>query len=110
MDKTYFLREYREQEKVDDKHILTFPHKQRVWLVECVKILLGMVLLVAGIAMLILPGQGLITMVVGLSLIPFPGKRRLELFLLSRKAVRSSLNWIRIKADKDPFIFDEKEG
>ncbi len=108
MDKTYFLRQYIAQADQTNKKILTSPHKQLVWLIECAKILLGVLLLSAGIAMLVLPGQGLITILVGLSLIPFPGKRRLELFLLSRKEVRSSLNWIRIKANKDPFIFDKK--
>ncbi|MBA6417405.1 hypothetical protein H4J50_15435 [Colwellia sp. 6M3] len=56
--------------------------------------------------MLVLPGQGLITMLIGLSLIPFPGKHKLEKNILARKSVRSSLNWIRTKAKKDPFIFD----
>ncbi|GAC20421.1 hypothetical protein GARC_3466 [Paraglaciecola arctica BSs20135] len=56
--------------------------------------------------MLVLPGQGLITMLIGLSLIPFPGKHRIERDLLSRNSVRSTLNWIRIKANKEPFIFD----
>jgi len=70
------------------------------------KIIFGLVLFICGLAMLVLPGQGLITMLIGLSLIPFPGKHKLENKLLARKSVRSSLNWIRIKAKKDPFIFD----
>lgn len=70
------------------------------------KIILGIVLLLCGLAMLVLPGQGLITILIALSLIPFPGKHKLELYLLSHKSVRSSLNWIRLKAHKEPFIFD----
>ncbi|ASP49410.1 hypothetical protein [Cognaticolwellia beringensis] len=70
------------------------------------KIVLGLFLLICGLAMLVLPGQGLITILIGLSLIPFPGKHKLENNLLARKSVRSSLNWIRIKAKKEPFIFD----
>ena len=70
------------------------------------KIIFGLVLFICGLAMLVLPGQGLITMLIGLSLIPFPGKHKLENKLLARKSVRSSLNWIRIKAKKPPFIFD----
>lgn len=109
LDKTYFLREYIEQvDRVDEKSLI-FPQKQWLRLIAFVKIFLGVVLLLMGIAMLVLPGQGLITILVGLSLIPFPGKRRLELFLLSRKAVRSSLNWIRLKENKDPFVFDTKD-
>ena len=70
------------------------------------KILIGMGLLVCGIVMLVLPGQGLITMLIGLSLIPFPGKNKLEENLLAKKSVRSTLNWIRAKANKEPFVFD----
>ena len=109
MDRAYFQRLQIAQVDPANKKSLTFPYKQLMWMVAGVKIVLGMMLLLAGIAMLVLPGQGIITILVGLSLIPFPGKRRLELFLLSRKTVRSSLNWIRIKANKDPFIFDKKD-
>jgi hypothetical protein len=56
--------------------------------------------------MLVLPGQGLLTMLIGLSLLPFPGKQKMEQNILSRKSIRQSLNWIRIKANKEPFIFD----
>lgn len=76
------------------------------FIVGTTKILLGIFLLVCGLAMLVLPGQGLITILIGLSLIPFPGKHKLEQYLLARKSVRSSLNWIRLKAHKEPFIFD----
>ena len=38
------------------------------------KNLLGFVLIVAGIAMLVLPGQGLLTIVVGVVLMNFPGR------------------------------------
>lgn len=70
------------------------------------KIVIGLFLFICGLAMLVLPGQGLITILIGLSLIPFPGKHKLEKNILARKSVRSSLNWIRIKAKKEPFIFD----
>lgn len=71
-----------------------------------VKILAGIFLLICGVVMLVLPGQGLLTILLGLSLIPFPGKHKLEQNLLARKSIRSSLNWIRTKANKEPFIFD----
>jgi len=70
------------------------------------EILLGLILIVCGLAMLILPGQGIITLLIGLSLVPFPGKDKLERNLLARKSVQSTLNWIRVKANKEPFIFD----
>jgi hypothetical protein len=42
------------------------------------KNLLGVVLLAAGLLMLLVPGQGLLTIVVGLILTDFPGKFRLQ--------------------------------
>lgn len=76
------------------------------YVVSVLKIFVGLCLLLCGIAMLVLPGQGLLTMLIGLSLLPFPGKNKLEQKLLALKSVRTSLNWIRAKANKDAFIFD----
>jgi hypothetical protein len=76
------------------------------YVIKTAKIIMGIFLLLCGILMLVLPGQGLITMLIGLSLIPFPGKHKFEQNLLARKSIRSTLNWIRVKAKKDPFIFD----
>jgi hypothetical protein len=106
LDKRYFV-----QKKITGYDAGASPHLTSMsssvtYVVKIAKIIVGVFLLVCGIVMLVLPGQGLITMVIGLSLIPFPGKNRIEQSLLSRKSVRSSLNWIRIKANKDPFIFD----
>ena len=46
----------------------------------------GVALLVAGLAMMVLPGQGIITILVALTLLNFPGKRRLELWIVRRRA------------------------
>lgn len=59
------------------------------------KNLLGIVLLFAGIAMLVLPGQGLLTIFVSLTLLNFPGKYRLERWVISQGVVFRSINWIR---------------
>lgn len=63
----------------------------------------GALLLIAGIAMLFLPGQGLLTIILGLIFLSFPGKQRLLLGLLTRPALRNSLNWIRRKTGKSEF-------
>jgi hypothetical protein len=106
MDKHYFIR--RQPSKIDvfSPHHLTFIYSNLTKLLKIVKIIIGMCLLLIGLVMLVLPGQGLITILIAFSLLPFPGKNKLEQNILSRKSVRSSLNWIRIKANKDPFIFD----
>ncbi|MDA9857467.1 PGPGW domain-containing protein [Rubripirellula sp.] len=63
----------------------------------------GVVFLIAGVAMLVLPGQGLLTIVIGLSLINFPGKYRLERYLASKSWILRPLNWSRRRRGKPPF-------
>jgi len=66
------------------------------------KNLLGLLLLLAGITMLALPGQGLITVLMGLLLMNFPGKRSFELRIISIPSILKSINWIRAKARHPP--------
>ncbi len=66
------------------------------------KNVLGCILLLAGIAMLVLPGQGLLTILIGLSLIDFPGKHGLQLRLVRIPRIRRSIQWIRHKAGRPP--------
>lgn len=68
---------------------------------------LGLLFVVAGIAMLVLPGQGLLTIFVGLLLLDFPGKHRFERFLITRHALQRPMNWIRRKAARPPLRFPE---
>jgi hypothetical protein len=74
-----------------------------------VKNLIGFILILAGIAMLVLPGQGVLTIVVGMVLINFPGKFRLERWLATRPPVWRSLNWLRKKATR-PVLEHPKES
>ena len=71
-----------------------------------VKNVLGVVFLLAGIAMLVLPGQGLLTMLLGILFIDFPGKDRLENKLIRHPTILKAINSLREKADKLPFTFD----
>lgn len=63
---------------------------------------LGVILILGGIAMLILPGQGLLTIVIGLLVMDFPGKYRLERWLVRRPRILRGINWIRRKAQRPP--------
>jgi putative transmembrane protein PGPGW len=67
------------------------------------KNVLGFLLVVCGVLMLLLPGQGLLTLLLGLSLLDFPGKYRLERWLLGRPSVMRGLNWLRRRLHKPPF-------
>jgi hypothetical protein len=70
-----------------------------------VKNALGALLFVAGLLMVFLPGQGLLTMIAGLALLNFPGKRKLEMRFLHLPRVLSSINWLRVKAGREPLSF-----
>lgn len=70
-----------------------------------VKNALGALLLVAGLAMLVLPGQGILTILAALALLDFPGKRRLEMRILHRPAILRSINWLRLRAGREPLSF-----
>lgn len=65
--------------------------------------LLGLVLVAVGIALLFLPGQGVLTILAGVVLAEFPGKFRIERWILRRETVRSALNAIRGRVGKEPF-------
>lgn len=67
---------------------------------------LGAILVLAGIAMLVLPGQGVIAIVLGLSLMSFPGKRKIIRWILERKSLRRTMNWLRRRAKKTPLVFE----
>jgi len=66
------------------------------------KNLIGLVFLLAGIAMLVLPGQGVLTLLIGISLMDFPGKRRLERRIIGQPTVLRAINGIREKFGKQP--------
>jgi hypothetical protein len=68
---------------------------------------LGLVVLISGIIMLLIPGQGLLTMLIGILLMDFPGKFRFERWLIQRRAVLRSINWLRRRKGKAPLLFDD---
>lgn len=63
---------------------------------------LGYLLLLGGILMLVLPGQGILTIATGLLLMDYPGKFRLERRVVKTPAVLKGLNWLRAKANQPP--------
>jgi hypothetical protein len=69
----------------------------------------GFVLVLAGLAMLVLPGQGLLTLFVGAFMMDFPGKRRFQRRVLAVPAVLKSINALRKRSGEPPLVveFDE---
>jgi len=74
------------------------------WSVLLLKNLLGVVFILAGLAMLFLPGQGILSILIGVSFTDFPGKRRLERRLVSVPKVLHSINWMRSRSGKSPLL------
>jgi hypothetical protein len=75
-------------------------------LVRIGKNVLGFVFLLAGIAMLVLPGQGLLTILIGLLMLDFPGKRALERRIVRRPAILGFLNRLRARHGRPPLLVD----
>jgi E3 ubiquitin-protein ligase DOA10 len=91
-----------------DRHPPQSRPRQHVVLRVCgliVKNLLGIVFIVAGLIMLLLPGQGVLTILIGLTLMNFPGKHALERWIVRQPAVLRAINWIRAKAHQPALEF-----
>ncbi|MEQ9096145.1 MAG: PGPGW domain-containing protein [Phycisphaerales bacterium] len=69
------------------------------------KNVLGIVLVLGGIAMLVLPGQGLLTIFAGFILLDFPRKYAFEKWLVRHRWVRGPLNWVRRRNGREPLAF-----
>ena len=69
-------------------------------LVLITKNFFGILLLLSGILMLVLPGQGILTIITGLVFMDYPGKYKFERKLLRQKGVINSINWIRSRLSK----------
>ncbi|TWT65145.1 PGPGW domain-containing protein [Allorhodopirellula solitaria] len=82
------------------------------WLIGGVWVLrnlLGVTLIMAGVAMLVLPGQGLLTIFAGLMLTTFPGKRRFEVMILQRPIINKTINRMRRRYGKEPLHLPPRE-
>lgn len=92
----YFIRAHRESSRLWQPHPLPWR------ILTLLKTVLGIFFILIGIALLILPGQGALTILLGLTMTNFPGKYRLERFIVSQQAISKTLNQIRKRAHKAP--------
>ena len=70
------------------------------------KNILGCVFVEAGIVMLVLPGQGILTILAGIMLLDFPGRYRLVRWIVARPQVIRTLNWLRRRAGRTSFYLE----
>jgi hypothetical protein len=85
-------------------------HPALRWSTLIGKNLLGGLLVGMGILMLVLPGQGALTILLGITLLDLPGKRRLEIALLRRPGVGRAVNWLRRKYLRPPLQMPAKSS
>ena len=73
------------------------------WLISIIiKNIVGYILIIGGILMLVLPGQGLFTIIIGLMLSNYPGKYFIERKFIAIPSVLKTINWLRKKSNKPP--------
>ena len=67
-----------------------------------IKNAVGCVLLAAGIIMLVLPGQGLLTILLGLILVNFPGKREIVHRIVKNRRIAAAIASMRARCNRPP--------
>lgn len=70
----------------------------------------GWTLILLGVLMLVLPGQGVLTMLAGVVLADVPGKQALLRRLLTRGPVLRAVNAVRAKGDAPPLLIPGATG
>lgn len=84
-------------------HFVRPPEPTPLWRV-LVRNSAGAMLVAMGILMLVLPGQGLLTILLGLSIMDLEVKHRIVRRLLCQKNVRHVVQKIRARAGKPPLV------
>jgi hypothetical protein len=69
-----------------------------------IKNVFGWIFIAAGLAMIVLPGPGWLTLVLGISLADFPRKRQLEARIVGQPIILNGINRIRAKYGKPPLV------
>ena len=74
-----------------------------IWYIVLIfKNLIGYSLILGGIMMLVLPGQGLFTIIIGLMMSNYPGKYSIEKKFIAIPTILKSINWLRKQSNKPP--------
>lgn len=71
-------------------------------LLRILKNVAGTIFVAAGFAMLVLPGQGVITILIGISFLDLPRKRALEAWIVGRPGIRQAVQALRRRAGRPP--------
>jgi hypothetical protein len=91
------------------RHLI--PRSPVVWLVLLIgKNAIGALLVLAGILMLVMPGQGILTIIIGVLVMNFPGKFTFEKWLVSRGPTLALINRIRLRYGRPPLVVEGALG
>jgi len=77
---------------------------------KVVKNIMGYVFIGTGLLMLVLPGQGVLTILIGFILADFAGKDRMVNWLIRRGSVIKSINWLRKRGGAKPLVLEDHPG
>jgi hypothetical protein len=78
------------------------PRPPRSLLVKVLRTALGIALIAVGLAMLVLPGQGLLTILVGVMFLELEMKDRVMVRILAAPKVHATIDRLRRKAGRGP--------
>ena len=101
MSPDYFMRDEAPMDTWSQRH----PALR--WIGLLIKNVLGVVLVLMGLAMLVLPGQGVLTLLNGISLLDFPGKRSLEKKIVRTPTVHKTMDAIRRRTGQPPLVLPD---
>jgi len=93
----YFARTLAERQEYRREH----------WAWYLARNVLGVLILVAGVVMLFMPGQGLLAILVGVMLVDFPGRRTVVRKIIERRGVMSAANRLRARFGRPAFEHPE---
>jgi hypothetical protein len=79
------------------------------WIWMVVRNLLGVAMLIAGLAMMFLPGPGIVGLILGLSLIQCPYKKKIESYFVRRPFVHETINNLRKKHNVPPLDLPDEQ-
>jgi len=98
---TYFCDAY-------PRDVWSDRHPVLRWTGILLKNLLGILLIGLGgiMALPVIPGPGILMLVLGVMLLDFPGKRRLEQWLVRRVTVLNAMNRLRQRYGKPPLVVE----
>jgi hypothetical protein len=82
------------------------------WTARVLKNIAGIVVAAVGLLLALpgVPGPGVLVMLIGLMLMDFPGKHRLERWMVLRPGVLATMNKLRIRYGRPPMLLEDSEG